>query len=83
MMHGKAIGKLGIGEIAKVSKGNAIGWKGRGWGGGSYSTSYELPPPARTKRADAHWVMAYFHKTQSFMKNEGQQKCLDKALLLK
>ena len=34
MMHGKAIGKLGIGEIAKVSKGNAIGWKGRGGGGG-------------------------------------------------
>ena len=22
--------------------------------------------------------MAYDHKTQSFMKNEGQQKCLDK-----
>ena len=80
MMHGKAIGKLGIGEIAKVSKGNAIRVEG---GGGSYSTSYELPPPARTKRADAHWVMAYFHKTQSFIKNEGQQKCLDKALLLK
>ena len=82
MMHGKAIGKLGIGEIAKVSKGNAIRVEGGG-GGGCYSTSYELPPPARTKRADAHWVMAYFHKTQSFMKNEGQQKCLDKALLLK
>ena len=81
MMHGKAIGKLGIGEIAKVSKGNAI--RVEGGGGGSYSTTYELPPPARTKRADAHWVMAYFHKTQSFMKNEGQQKCLDKALLLK
>ena len=29
---------------------------------------------------DAHWVMAYFRKTQSFMKNGGQQKCLDKAL---
>ena len=27
------------------------------------------------------WVMAYGHKTQSFMKNGGQQKCLDKALL--
>ena len=80
MMHGKAIGKLGIGEIAKVSKGNAIRVEG---GGGRYSPSYELPPSARTKRADAHWVMADFHKTQSFMKNEGQQKCLDKALLLK
>ena len=71
MMHGKAIGKLGIGEIAKVSKGNAI----RVEGGGGHST--------HTKHADAHWVLAYFHKTQSFMKNEGQQKCLDKALLLK
>ena len=24
--------------------------------------------------------MAYGHKTQSFMKNRGQQKCFDKAL---
>ena len=36
---------------------------------------------AKGQRADAHWVMAYDHKTQSFMKNGGQQKCLDKALL--
>ena len=26
--------------------------------------------------------MAYIHKTQSFMKNGGQQKCLDKALYI-
>ena len=32
MMHGKAIGKLGIGEIAKVSKGNAIRVEGGGGG---------------------------------------------------
>ena len=32
--------------------------------------------------ADAHWVMANSHKTQSFMKNSGQQKSLDKALVL-
>ena len=32
------------------------------------------------QRADAHWVMAQGHKTQFFMKNGDQQKCLDKAL---
>ena len=32
------------------------------------------------KRADAYWVIDYFQKTQSFMKNGGQQNCLDKAL---
>ena len=46
MMQGKAIWKLGIAEIAKVSRGFT-------------------PGP---------------HKTQSFMKNRGQQKYLDKAL---
>ena len=46
MMHGKAIWKLGIAEIAKASKG------------------FALEP----------------HKTQSFLKNGGQQKWLDKAL---
>ena len=35
---------------------------------------------ARGQSADASWVvMAYGHKTQSFMKTRGQQKCLDKA----
>ena len=46
MMHGKAIWKLGMAEIAKASRGFT-------------------PGP---------------QKTQSFMKNGGQQKCLDKAL---
>ena len=43
----------------------------------------ETKPPCKSydgKRADACWVMAYSHKTQSFIKNRGQQKCLDKAL---
>ena len=30
--------------------------------------------------SDTCWVMVYDHKTQPFMKNSGQQKCLDKAL---
>ena len=28
------------------------------------------------KHADAHWFMAYINKTQSFVKNGGQQNCL-------
>ena len=44
-----------------------------------YSTPYE-PPAARGQCAGARWVMVYGHKTQSFMKNGGHQKCLDKAL---
>ena len=39
-----------------------------------------LIPNCKVQCADARWVMAYSHKTQSFMKNECQQKCLDKAL---
>ena len=31
--------------------------------------------------ADTHWVLTNDHKTQSFIKNGGQQNCLDKALL--
>ena len=37
-------------------------------------------PSFESQCANAHWGMAYSHKTQSFMKNRGQQKCLDKAL---
>ena len=48
---------------------------------GVYSAPYELPA-ARDQQADAYWVTTYFHKTQSFMKNGGQQKCLDKALVV-
>ena len=45
-----------------------------------------LQCPIRTsscngQRADAHWIMAYGHKTQSFMKRRRQQKCLDKDLM--
>ena len=43
------------------------------------STAYE-PPTARRQRADARRVMAYGHKTQSYMKNGGQQKYLIKAV---
>ena len=72
-MHGKAIWKPGIGEIAKASRGNAP------QGEGVYSTPYE-PPVERSQCADARWVMEDGHKPQSFMKNGGQQNCLDKAL---
>ena len=34
-------------------------------------------PSCQTQRADAHWVFAYSHKTESFIKNKGQQKSLD------
>ena len=44
---------------------------------------FELPAAnPQGQHADAPWVMAYSHKTQSFMKNGGQQKCLDKALAI-
>ena len=46
---------------------------------GVCSTPYELPA-AKGQHADAHWVMTYGYKTQSFMKNGGQEKYLDKAL---
>ena len=39
-------------------------------------------PSCKDQRADTCWVMAYSHKTQSLMKNGGQQKCLDKALMM-
>ena len=70
-MHEKAIWKPGIHEIAKAPRGNATR--------GVYRTPYETPA-ARDQRADAHWVIAYFHKTKSLMKNEGQQKWLNEAL---
>ena len=37
-------------------------------------------PSCKGKCANAYWVMAYSYKTQSFMKNIGQQKYLDKNL---
>ena len=40
-------------------------------------------PNCNGQHADGHGqVMAYGHKTQSLMKNGGQQKCLDKALCI-
>ena len=57
MMHGNAIWKPEIREIAKAS-----------------SDSAPCEPPA------ARWVMAYGYKTQSFMKNGGQQKRVDKYI---
>ena len=47
-----------------------------------YSTPYK-PPATRVQHADTCWVMTYSHKTQSFIKNGGQQKCLDKALIVR
>ena len=41
-----------------------------------------LDPSCKGHRADIHWVIAYDHKTQSFNEKGGQQKCLDKTLLL-
>ena len=38
-------------------------------------------PSCKGQHADAHWVIAYSHKAQSFMKNGGQRKCLDKVLI--
>ena len=75
MIHGKAIWKPGISETAKTS-----------WDivPGPHKWGLHRPisiPSCTGQRADTRWVMAYSHKTQSFMKNGGQQKCLDKALL--
>ena len=39
-------------------------------------------PSCKDQRADARWVIANGHKTQSFTKNGGQQKCLGKALCI-
>ena len=61
MMHGKAIWKIGIGVIAKASRGIAP-WTPQG----ELTTAPNMD-----------------HKTQSFMKNRGQQKCLDKTLRAK
>ena len=80
-MHGETIWKSGMDEIAKAFMDIALDptWGG----GGAYSTPYDPPPPppsCKGHHVDKLEVMAYSHKTQSFMKNGGQQKCLDKAL---
>ena len=75
-MHGKAIWKPVIAEIVKASRDFAP----EPHNGGLIAPPWT--PNWKGQRADARWVMAYVHKTQSFMKNGGQQKCLDKALPL-
>ena len=47
-----------------------------------FETLEAQTPCCNSQRANARWVMAYSIKTQFFMKNRGQQKCLDKALNL-
>ena len=73
-MHGKTIWKPGIGEIAKASRDIAPGTHKGGF------QRLILTPSCKGQRADVRWVMAYGHKTQSFIKNGGQQKYLHKAL---
>ena len=75
MMYGEAIWKYGTGEIAKPSSAIApephkkVGWRGR------------VTAPDMNLQLHKRSVMAYGHKTQSFMENGGQQICLGKALL--
>ena len=75
MMHGKVIWKRGVGELAKASRGIAPGPHK-----GAYSAPFE-PPVGMANLLKHIGFWPYDHKTQSFMKNGGQQKCLDKALL--
>ena len=78
MMHGNAIWKPGIGEIVKASRGIARGPHKEG--GGVELTASHMNPRCNGHCAATHWVIAYGHETQSFIKNGSQQKCLDKAL---
>ena len=61
MMHGKAIWKPGIGEIAKASKRITPGPHK----GGLQRLMWTLS--CKSQRAETHWVMAYSHKTRSFI----------------
>ena len=56
-MHGKAIWKPGISEIAKASRGTAPEPHKKG----------RLQHPKMNPQLYTCWVMAYDHKTQSFM----------------
>ena len=74
MMYGKGIWKPGIGEIVKASRDFAPEPHKGG-------LQHPLKPSScRGQHVEARWIMAYGHKTQSFLRNVGQQKCLDKAL---
>ena len=71
-MHSKAIWKPEITETAKSFRGIDSGlYK---WG----LLRHIWTPSCKDQRPDAHpsW------KTQSFMKNRGQQKCLNKVLYI-
>ena len=68
MIHGKTVWKPGVDEIAKAFRVIALEpHKG------------SLQHPIWTPQLQAA-MWTYGHKTQSFMKKGGQQKCLDKAL---
>ena len=73
-MHGKAIWKPGIAKIGYNFQGL---WPKITQGG---LTAPPWSSSCKGQYCDACWVLAYNHKTQSFMKNEGQQKCWDKTL---
>ena len=69
MIHGKATSKPGIGEIAKDSRGIAHEPHKGGLQRPIWTPSY------KGQRADVCRVMAYDHKTQSFVKNGGHKNC--------
>ena len=76
-MHGKAIWKPGISEIAKASSG--IAPKSQKKDDREVGRRC-VSAPHRNPYLHTCWVMAFGHKN-SFIENGGQQKCLDKALL--
>ena len=75
MIHGKAIWKPGISEISKASR-NIV----PGPHNGSLQHAIWTPSCKGSMCWCTLGYMVYGHKTQSFMKNGGHQKCLDKAL---
>ena len=75
MMHGKAMWKHGIGEIVKDSRCTAPGPQRGGLTPCSMNPQLQWPTCWHTLGYGLNG-----HKTQSFMKNGGQQKCLDKVL---
>ena len=81
--HHASLTKAKRGPKKEKIKSSNDEWKGylKSWARSSSPiwAPYE-PPVAKAQLADPCCVMAYDHKTQSFMKNGGQRKCLDKAL---
>ena len=69
-MHGKAIWKPGIGEIAKASRGIASD-PATNWQRGLQHLIWT--PSSNGQQADVRWVMTYYaHETKFLMKNGGQ-----------